>query len=133
MATDLTKVSAMVAEKIQKGVPFTAWIITSDLRKKGESANHDDVKGEVHRQFKAGQMSNYNRDSIGIPGKTNKCWVYYPAALDPNDQAFLDYLFANGPEVSAVASASAPVAALPASTSSDDEEEEEDDEEDDNI
>ena len=117
MATDPTKIAAVIAEKTQKGLPFTAWSITTELRKQNVPGSHDDVKNEVHRLFKAGQMQNYLRESMPIPGRTNKCWVYYPPALDPKimgateNQAFLDYLFNNGPEISANAPMSAAAAA----------------------
>lgn len=100
---DQTKIVALVTDKIQKSLPFSAWSITTEMRKQQIQGSHDVVKDIVHLLFKQGQMQSYLRESCPIPGKTNKCWVYYPPTLDPQDQAFKDYVFNNGPEAALTA------------------------------
>lgn len=107
-------VSAVVADKIQKSLPFTAFNITTECAKQGTKTPHRNVKDEVHQLFKGGQMGNFLRDSVATPGG-KKCFLYYPPTLTPNDPALTAYVFSNGPEPVAVPTPAAP-AATPAPT-----------------
>lgn len=106
----MSKVTEIVSDKIQKGLPFSAFSITSECRKQNVAGRHEDIRKEVHALFNAGQMQDYHRESVNLPNNSEKCFVYYPPSLNPSDPAFIAYIFSNGPEVSSLKN----VTALPA-------------------
>lgn len=79
------QVEAVVKEFVDKNSLFTAFDITREVRKRGFSGKHGDMKRMVHQAYLSNGMPNYDRTNIQIDTVTGTPFLYHPIGLDPND------------------------------------------------
>jgi hypothetical protein len=78
-------IKQVVAGKIKRGEPFSAWEVTCELRKEfgitRQQERHDDIKRVVHASFANSEMGAYQRTPVTFQG--NEAYVYHPTDVDP--------------------------------------------------
>lgn len=75
-------VEAVVDEKVQAGAMFTAHDITLEVRNRGHSAGHNEVRDAVHDYYGRGGLGvAYTRTNISLPG--GQPFLYHRGTDDP--------------------------------------------------
>jgi hypothetical protein len=77
------EVSKLVANKKM----FTAWDLTKRLQKADPDVKHYIIREAVNEIFNCGDMGDYVRDTLTIPGATNglRPWVYHLPEVDVSE------------------------------------------------
>lgn len=76
-------VTAIVQDRVQSGIMFTAYDVTVEARRRGGNVRHNDVRDLVHELFENGRMgATYNRSLIDV-GAPTKPWLYHHFNDDP--------------------------------------------------
>jgi antitoxin component of MazEF toxin-antitoxin module len=73
------RIHEIVGEKIDNDDRFTAYDVTQQLRRENYWVKHHEVRTEVHRMFRDGDMPGYSRDLVPMGGPT-PAWEYHPAS-----------------------------------------------------
>jgi hypothetical protein len=113
---------AIVQSWIGQRKPFSAWDVTVELRKRGHSGEHHQLKSIPHDMFSNGEMGDFSKTLVQYQGAPRPAFLYHPPEVDPQT-----IVASTGGSV-ADATVASPVAPT-TSVSDDDEDEEEEDEE----
>src|SRR5262245_64265997 len=76
-------VKQIIQDKVQAGAMFTAYDITQEVRRRGVSGRHADIRDLVHQCHQRGDMgAAYNRTSINLT-KGPSAFLYHRFDADP--------------------------------------------------
>ena len=80
-----SEVESVVGDLVAARKAFTAFNVTKELRNKGQSVFHREMRPLVHGLFRQNQMADYQQATVQPAGFPAPAILYFPPEIDPSD------------------------------------------------
>lgn len=81
----IDQVEALVKDLVAARKAFTAFNVTRELRAKGDTVVHRELRPIVHGIYRKDQMGDYQHCNVQPSGFPTPAILYHPPEVDPND------------------------------------------------